>query len=658
MFNWKKEEIAQNAIYLDKEMGGKGRQFMSRFLVPGLVKYDYGVCLLTKENADKFIQDFVGCPVIINHQDVTDENAKEISVGNIFSVWFDEKDGYYWCNGIITDKDAIKLIDKGYSVSCQYTITEYSDNNSGALHNGNPYDKIIENGRPEHLAIVNNPRYEGAIIAVNAIMAENANGDDEKGEWITVKGTHIFVPDGKSKDEVIKEKFGKKEEKETYYEDDMEESYTQDYADSIKKDFEEFMKAQKEKKEDKKEQTLDDKIKEHENKIPKNYKRDIKTKALWLYKNSYITRTEFENVQKASNSFVEEFKDTLYSVLAEGIANRLGELIASNKNQKEKWVTIKGNHILLKEGESIADAFKRTTGVSLQKSNNPQEHKQEKYKSILKQLEQDNQKVITPDEIIEKAVSNKNLKDENGNLYTAEAIREKVKKAKEYNFDIAKNNRQTFEYYSDGKGHYDKNRIGLHKKILNDIFMHEKDARPKDGAKPKFIMLGGRGGSGKSKFGEDGVAKVYDKKNYIVLDADEIKKSLPEYKGYNAFEVHEESSDILKKAMKIARLKGLNVVLDGTMSGFKSTKKKLDAFKKSDYDIEMYYMHLPREKSTERAIGRFMKKGGRFVPLDVLLDMKDNEANFDKLKSYASKWAFYNNDVERGQEPKLIDKSN
>ena len=69
-------------------------------------------------------------------------------------------------------------------------------------------------------------------------------------------------------------------------------------------------------------------------------------------------------------------------------------------------------------------------------------------------------------------------------------------------------------------------------------------------------------------------------------------------------------------------------------------------------------MHLPREKSTERAIGRFMKKGGRFVPLDVLLDMKDNEANFDKLKSYASKWAFYNNDVERGQEPKLIDKSN
>ena len=40
MFNWKEETIAQNAIYLDDEVAGKGRQFKSRFLVPGLVKYD------------------------------------------------------------------------------------------------------------------------------------------------------------------------------------------------------------------------------------------------------------------------------------------------------------------------------------------------------------------------------------------------------------------------------------------------------------------------------------------------------------------------------------------------------------------------------------------------------------------------------------------
>lgn len=195
---------AQNAIYLGEETGGRGRQFRARFLVPGLVKYDYGVCLLTKENADKFIQGFTGCPVVINHQNVTDDNVKDVAVGDIFSVWFDEKDGYYWCNGIIRDKEAIKLINEGYSVSCQYLITEYSDNTKGALHNGNPYDKVIENGKPEHLAIVNNPRYEGAIIAVNAIMAENAD------RWITIhpngeenKGRHLLLKDGESVEDAM-----------------------------------------------------------------------------------------------------------------------------------------------------------------------------------------------------------------------------------------------------------------------------------------------------------------------------------------------------------------------------------------------------------------------------------------------------------------------
>ena len=84
-------------------------------------------------------------------------------------------------------------------------------------------------------------------------------------------------------------------------------------------------------------------------------------------------------------------------------------------------------------------------------------------------------------------------------------------------------------------------------------------------------MLGGRGGSGKTKFSQNGNTKVYEKQNYIVLNSDEIKKKLPEYKGFNAFEVHEESWDILNKGLNLAIKKGLNVVLDGTMSNFSSS---------------------------------------------------------------------------------------
>lgn len=160
--------IAQN-IYLDENTGGKGRYFKSRFLQPGLVKYSFGVCVLENDTIRKFIQGFVGCPVIINHKDVTNENAKDERVGVISRVWFDENDGWFWGEGVIFDEEALSLIESGYNVSCQYEITEYSNNTKNELHNGNPYDKVILNGKPEHLAIVKTPRYENAMIAVNAL---------------------------------------------------------------------------------------------------------------------------------------------------------------------------------------------------------------------------------------------------------------------------------------------------------------------------------------------------------------------------------------------------------------------------------------------------------------------------------------------------------
>ena len=95
------------------------------------------------------------------------------------------------------------------------------------------------------------------------------------------------------------------------------------------------------------------------------------------------------------------------------------------------------------------------------------------------------------------------------------------------------------------------------------------------------------------------------------------------------------------------------------MKSYKSAEKQLNEFKEADYDIEMYYMHLPREISTRRAIDRFMAEDkGRYVPIDVLLGMKDNEQNFDKLKKYASKWAFFDNSkTKKGEKAVLVKKS-
>lgn len=126
----------------------------------------------SKRNHHKFINTFIDDPVIIDHKDFI---MPDDVVGKIQNVWFSENDGWYWCSGIMTDEKAINLIENGYNVSCQYRITGYKDNTKGKLHNGNPYDKEILNGVFEHLAIVENPRYEGAFIAANAYIVKNNN---------------------------------------------------------------------------------------------------------------------------------------------------------------------------------------------------------------------------------------------------------------------------------------------------------------------------------------------------------------------------------------------------------------------------------------------------------------------------------------------------
>lgn len=75
--------------------------------------------------------------------------------------------------------------------------------------------------------------------------------------------------------------------------------------------------------------SIDEKIKKYEEKIPKNYRRDDKTKALWLYKNSYITRSEWEKV-RANNS-----KEQDMALLEE-----IKKLITRVENNKENEMEI------------------------------------------------------------------------------------------------------------------------------------------------------------------------------------------------------------------------------------------------------------------------------------------------------------------------------
>lgn len=218
---------------------------------------------------------------------------------------------------------------------------------------------------------------------------------------------------------------------------------------------------------------------------------------------------------------------------------------------------------------------------------------------------------------------------------------------------------QTKSLVADG-GHlidretYTPERSALHADILKKFF-NEADVRratPKAGEKPTMIMLGGRGGSGKSWFTNqrEGDNSPIDQTKFITIDSDHFKGKLPEYKGWNAGQLHEESSDILDQAAKIALDMGLNVIFDVTMKSSRSVEERIIQYQGADkdYDVQGFYMHAAPEKAVKQAMMRF-KRGvekdgmGRLVPPEIILSNVDNEANFDKAKKSFSKWAVYHN---------------
>lgn len=204
-------------------------------------------------------------------------------------------------------------------------------------------------------------------------------------------------------------------------------------------------------------------------------------------------------------------------------------------------------------------------------------------------------------------------------------------------------------------GQYNEERSKLHFKIISEHLSPEriKSATPAEGDAPTFTILGGRGGSGKSWF--DG--NVYDANKAIVLDADHIKGMLPEYEGWNAAQVHEESGDIFDEITSLCAKLGLNVVHDKTMKTAKSTLNDVGEFKKLGYRVEAHYMHLPRQEAAKRAVARFLGKTQRYVPVDVVLSNTSNEATFDEVRKLADKWSFRDNNVPQGQQPILISES-
>lgn len=215
------------------------------------------------------------------------------------------------------------------------------------------------------------------------------------------------------------------------------------------------------------------------------------------------------------------------------------------------------------------------------------------------------------------------------------------------------------KYYDSRKNQYKPERLLIHKKLINKV--DNPKALPEDKKKPKAIFIGGLTASGKTS----AIAKTLDREEgkpdykaypkFIYLNADDFKNWLPEYDGYNAGYLHEESSDIFEEALDIYRKQGKQIIIDATLKNTKNANKKIKEFKKSGYEVVLYGTNIPGEESIKRATARF-KRSKRYVPLELIKkNAEPTNKSVLKLRHRADKYAVYNTNVPRGTDPTLIE---
>lgn len=130
----------------------------------GLVGYkeDGEIAYIKNDTILKMSPSLVGKPLIVRHPgvDITPED-EELFDGYVVEAFFNKHDGNHWVKFIAVSDEAHKKIEQGWTLSNGYF---HSRDETPGQHQGVDYDYEINGGEFEHMALVQNPRYEQSII--------------------------------------------------------------------------------------------------------------------------------------------------------------------------------------------------------------------------------------------------------------------------------------------------------------------------------------------------------------------------------------------------------------------------------------------------------------------------------------------------------------
>lgn len=160
----------------------KGRIFYGMHFYPGVARYDSPnaesfTIFINEDTIRKMGPTFAGRPIFVEHVDEVADSVdaeRENADGWVIESFFNAADGKNWAKFIIVSDRGLAAIARGYRLSNAYIPNSFGQ---GGVWNGVDYQREVLDGEYEHLAIVQNPRYEESVIMS---PEEFKNYNDEK----------------------------------------------------------------------------------------------------------------------------------------------------------------------------------------------------------------------------------------------------------------------------------------------------------------------------------------------------------------------------------------------------------------------------------------------------------------------------------------------
>lgn len=162
----------------------KGQILYGMHFYPGVAQYDdpgnsfKGRIFLNEDTIRQMDPSFAGRPIFVDHVEGVDENLdnlKQEADGWVIESFYNAADGKHWAKFIIVSDRGLEAVKRGYKLSNAYFPVRYGP--SGTW-NGVDYQKEIVEAEYEHLAIVQNPRYDESII-MSPEQFKRYNSDNE-----------------------------------------------------------------------------------------------------------------------------------------------------------------------------------------------------------------------------------------------------------------------------------------------------------------------------------------------------------------------------------------------------------------------------------------------------------------------------------------------